>query len=142
MIKINERAFIMSLDLSYILTQVIKVVIILSVCGVAVYLVSWLRLKKQELAAKIKNETVRKYIDILDKVIFESVLATNQTFVDDLKKSAAFDEASQKKAFELTYEAVTAALTDEAVNCISETVKDLNVYITSKIEAQVGINHH
>jgi len=67
------------------------------------------------------------------------VLATKQIYVDALKKEGAFDEAAKQKAFQLTYDAVVAVLTDEAQKYLGESIKDLKVYITNKIEASVGM---
>ena len=113
-----------------ILVQVLELVVIPLVGAGVACLISWLK-------SKTKNETIKKYIDMLDDTIMNCVLATNQTYVDALKKAGTFDEEAQKKAFQLTYDAVTAVLTDEAQKYLSESVKDLKIYITNKIEAQV-----
>ena len=99
----------------------------------------WIKTKISEFQNKTKDELTKKYMEMLDKTVRVCVLATNQTYVEALKKDDIFDEEAQKKAFKLTYDTVMAVLTDDAQKCISETVKDLNTYITAKIEAQVGI---
>lgn len=40
-------------------------------------------------------------------------------------------------AFQRTYDAVVAIITDEAQECLKEAVKDLETYITNKIEAKI-----
>ena len=114
--------------------------VLLPLFGLAVlYLANWIKTKKQELLEKTKNETVKSYIEMLDKTITDCVLATKQTYVDVLKATGKFDAEAQKKAFQQTYDAITALLTDEAQRYIGEAVKDINAYITTKIEAQVGV---
>ena len=77
---------------------------------------------------------------MLDKTITECVLATNQTYVEALKKQGAFDIEAQKEAFKLTYEAVMAILTEDAQEYLGEAINDLNAYITTKIESQVVVS--
>ena len=77
---------------------------------------------------------------MLDKTITDCVLATNQTYVDALKKQGSFDIDAQKKAFEITYNAVMSIISDDVEMYLAEAVKDLNAYITNKIEAQVIIS--
>lgn len=120
------------MDWTEILVQVLELVVIPLVGAGVAYFIAWLK-------SKTKNETVKKYVDMLDDTIMNCVLATNQTYVDALKKAGTFDEEAQKQAFQLTYDAVVAVLSDEAQKYLSESVKDLKVYITNKIEAQVKV---
>jgi hypothetical protein len=128
----------MQIDWLDILGKVFELVLFPAISAAALYFIAWLNAKKQELLKKTKDETTKKYIELLDNVITECVLATNQTYVNTLKKEGAFDASAQKTAFQRTYEAVLAVLTDEAQKYISEVVKDPGAYITNKIEAQVG----
>lgn len=130
----------MNLDWLDILYKVFEVAIIPILGAATIYLVTLINAKKDELLKKTKDETTQKYIKMLDKTITECVLATNQTYVEALKKAGSFDLEAQKKAFELTYQAVMTILTDEAEVYLNEAIKDLNAYITNKIEAQVIIS--
>jgi hypothetical protein len=118
-----------------LLKQVLDIILVLLIGGALAYFVAILK-------SKTKNERVEKYIDMLDHTIMECVRATNQTYVDSLKKAGTFDEAAQKYAFEMTFNAVAAVLTDEARKYLSEVIKDLDAYMTTKIEAQVCLQHH
>ena len=108
------------------------------IAAAAAYFITWIKAKKQELEKKTKDETTKKYLDLLETTIIECVLATKQTYVETLKKEGRFDAEAQKIAFQHTYDAVLAVLTDDAQKYLTEAVKDLNAYITNKIEAQVG----
>ena len=83
------------------------------------------------------NEKVDKYLGMLDATITNAVLATTQTYVDALKGKNAFDKEAQKKAFDMTYDAVMKVLTEEAKKYIKSAVGDLQVYVTNQIEATV-----
>lgn len=125
------------MDWLTILEKVFEVLVFPVLIALAGYVVSLIHSKKEELKAKAKDETTKKYIDLLDKTISECVLATTQTYVETLKKEGKFDEAAQKKAFTLTFDAVIDILTDDAQIYLNEAFKDLTAYITNKIEAEV-----
>jgi len=129
----------MQLDWLDILYKVFEVAIIPILGAATVYLVTLIKAKKQELLEKAKNDTTKKYIELLDKTVTECVIATNQTFVEALKKEGSFDIEAQKKAFQLTYDAVLDILTDDAQIYLNEAVKDLKAYITTKIESEVVV---
>lgn len=128
----------MEFDWLDILEKVFEILVFPALSAAALYFITWIRAKKIELQQKTKNEITKKYLDMLDVTITECVLATNQTYVDALKKEGSFDAEAQKKAFQLTFDAVMGILTDEAQKYIGETVKDLGAYITNKIEAHVS----
>ena len=127
----------MQLDWLEILYKVFEVAIIPLLGAATLYLIAFIDAKKKELKEKAKSETTKKYIDMLDDTIINCVIATNQTYVDALKKAGSFDAEAQKQAFKLTYDAVMAILTEEAQLYLNEAIKDLNAYITNKIESGV-----
>ena len=127
----------MQLDWLDILYKVFEVAIIPLLGAATLYLITLIDAKKKEIKDKTKNETAKKYIEMLDDTIINCVVATNQTYVDALKKAGSFDAEAQKQAFKLTYDAVMAILTDEAQVYLNEAIKDLNAYITNKIESGV-----
>lgn len=127
----------MQLDWLEILYKVFEVAIIPLLGAATLYLITLIDAKKKEIKDKTKSETAKKYIEMLDDTIINCVVATNQTYVDALKKAGSFDAEAQKQAFKLTYDAVMAILTDEAQVYLNEAIKDLNAYITSKIESGV-----
>ena len=122
------------------LAEIFEVCIIPLLGVLTAYFVKFINAKSAELAAKSKNETERKYINMLNDTITDCVIATTQTYVDSLKKQDAFDADAQKMAFTMTYTAVMNLLTDEATEYLNEAVGDLNLYSTQKIEAEVNLN--
>jgi hypothetical protein len=129
----------MQFDWLEILYKIFEVAIIPLLGAATLYLITLIDAKKKELKDKAKSETTKKYIEMLDDTIINCVIATNQTYVEALKKAGSFDAEAQKQAFKLTYEAVMAILTDDAQVYLNEAIKDLNAYITNKIESGVAV---
>lgn len=102
------------------------------------FAVDWLKAKTEEAKENTSSEQERKYLDMIYNTISTCVIATNQTYVDSLKKSGKFDAEAQKVAFEKTYNAVLVVLNDEVKKYIVETSGDLQVYLTQQIEAIVN----
>ena len=124
------------------ISKIIIDLVLVPILGyVALCIKSWVKEKTAELREKTKSELTKKYIDMLNVSICECVLATNQTFVDALKESGSFDGEAQKQAFQMTFDTVKATLSDEAQKYLGEAFKDLDKYITNKIEAQISVNH-
>ena len=123
-----------------LVTQIFEVCIIPLLGVLTAFFVKWVNAKTAEIADTRKNETEKKYINMLNNTISDCVIATTQTYVDSLKKQGTFDAEAQKVAFTMTYEAVVKLLTDEATEYLNEAVGDLNLYITQKIESEVNLN--
>ena len=127
----------MSMEL---LTQIFEVCILPLLGILTTFFVKWVNARIGEISDNRKNETEKKYLDMLNNTISDCVIATTQTYVDALKKQGAFDAEAQKVAFNMTYEAVVKLLTNEAQIYLNEAVGDLNLYITQKIESEVNLN--
>ena len=80
-----------------------------------------------------------KYLSMLTETITSCVIATNQTYVEALKKEGKFDLEAQKVAFEKTKNAVLGVLTAESQRYLTAAVGDLNLYISQQIEAAVNV---
>lgn len=128
------------MDWLNILQQIFELCIIPLLAIITRSLVIYIGAKKDELKNKTDNELAKKYLELLDDTIANCVIATNQTYVETLKKGNAFTADAQKAAFEKTYQAVIATLSEEAQKYLPEVVGDLQTYITQKIEASVNQN--
>ena len=102
------------------------------------YFLTYINKKKQALQQEMDNKLVTKYTDMLEQTIIECVRATNQTFVDTLKKQGVFDEDAQKEAFIKTYNNVMAILNTDCYEYLEEVTGDIEIFITNKIEAEVN----
>lgn len=123
-----------------LLYEILEVCIIPLLGLLTVYAVKFIKIKSDEISKKANNETANKYIDLLSNTISDCVIATNQTYVEALKKENAFTAEAQKEAFKLTYDAVMSVLTDDAKTYLTSIYGDLTAYITTKIEAEVNLS--
>lgn len=121
-----------------IVIQIVQVCVIPLLGILTKYLVDFLSAKRDELNSKTDNEIAQKYTDMIYQTVVDCVIATNQTYVDSLKKSGSFDEAAQKEAFNRTMSAVMTILSEDAKEYISEATGDVNTYLTQLIESEVN----
>ena len=123
-----------------LLQQIFELCIIPLLGVLTMYIVNYIKARTAELKTTNSNEILIKYLDMLSTTVIECVIATNQTYVNSLKGQNAFDEAAQKVAFQKTYEAVIAILSDDAKEYLTNIYGDLTVFITNMIEAEVNRN--
>lgn len=123
-----------------ILNEIFRVCIIPLLGVLTVRLVTYINSKNIEIKTKVDSDLEKKYLDMLAETITNCVLATNQTYVDALKEKNAFDAEAQKEAFRRTLESVKNVLSADALEYLSTTFGDINIYITQKIEAEVKNN--
>ena len=128
------------MDWLELLYDVLEVCIIPLLGILTAYVDKYINVKSAEIQDKVENDTADKYIAMLTDTISACVMATNQTYVEALKKQNAFTAEAQKEAFNLTFNAVMAVLTDDAKKYLSEAYGDLTTYITNKIEAEVNLS--
>ena len=128
------------MDWMIMLYQIFELCVIPLLGILTMYLVQFIKMKSQEIADKTDSELADKYIQMLTDTITACVIATNQTYVDTLKKQGKFDAEAQKCAFELTFNAIMAVLSDEAKHYLASIYGDLTAYITTRIEAEVNVS--
>lgn len=87
---------------------------------------------------KAEAEIAIRYINQLNATIVECIRATNQTYVEELKKAGSFDKAAQEVALAKTLEAVKATLNDESKKYLAMFATDIEAYILNKIEASIA----
>lgn len=102
------------------------------------YTVQFISVKTKELTVKSDSDREKKYITMISNTVSDCVIATNQTYVESLKKQGKFDKEAQIVAFNKTKEAVLQILSADAIEYIHETTNDVDVYLTQLIEAQVN----
>lgn len=128
------------MDWAKIIEQIFYVCIIPLLGILTTYLVQYLKAKGNQIAENTDNALSGKYIKMLTETICNCVQATNQTYVEALKKAGTFDKAAQEEAFKKTYEAVLAILSDDAKSYLTNIYGDLDIYLKNMIEAQVNAN--
>ena len=120
-----------------LLFQIFELCIIPLLAVLTGYLVQWIKAKTAEATEKNQKDVFDKYITMLGETIAKCVSATNQTYVDALKKAGSFDAEAQKHAFEMTLNAVINVLGKDAIEYLTAIYGDLTGYLTTLIEAEV-----
>lgn len=128
------------MDWMNVLAQIFEIVVFPLLGVGTLYLVFLIKAKINELKLKHESDLAKKYFDMLDKTICDAVIATNQTYVEALKKEGKFDAEAQKIAFKQTYDTVMKLLTADAKAYLQTAVADLTVYINTRIESEVNLN--
>ena len=123
--------------MSSTIKQILECILIPLLGALISYLIAYINQKRKDLQIVTDNETAQKYIDLLADTITKCVLATQQTYVDDLKRQGLFNEEAQKEALSRTYKAIMAILTEDAQEYLTQIYGDLSKYIRNAIESQV-----
>ncbi len=127
------------MDWLELLYQILELCVV-PLLGIATtFLVKWLRAKEAEILIKVDSDTADKYISMVAQTITDCVMATNQTYVESLKKQGSFDAEAQKIAFQKTLDAVVAVLSDDAKEYLATLYGDATTYLTTRIEAEVNL---
>ena len=121
-----------------LLYEILEVCIIPLLGVLTVYAVKFINKKSEEITAKTDNDLAKKYVNLLSTTISDCVIATNQTYVEALKKENIFTKEAQEEAFKLTYDAVMNVLSDDAKTYLTNLYGDLTAYVQTKIEAEVN----
>lgn len=109
------------------------------ITAAAGYFLIYLNKKKKALQQDLDNDTASKYLDMIEQTIIDCVIATNQTYVEALKKQDAFTPEAQEVAFQKTLNSVLAILTDDCKEYLETITNDVNGYLEAKIESQVNL---
>lgn len=128
------------MEITELVKQIFEVCLFPLLGVLTTFLILFINKKSQELKAATDNELYHKYIDMLEQTVVNCVIATNQTYVDSLKRQGKFDKEAQVEAFNRTYNQVMLILADDAKVYLESAVGDLNVYVTNMIETQVKLN--
>lgn len=123
---------------SEFLNIVLKIFILPLMSVLAMFIVNYIKVKTQQVIDNTKSDVTAKYIRMAQETVTACVIATNQTFVEALKKQGKFDKEAQIEAFNRTKEAVLNILSVDAQKYLVEAVGDIDVFLDSLIEAQVN----
>ena len=128
----------MNMDWLELLGKIFEVCIIPLLGILTTYFVSYIKTKREQVVEEMDNELGKKYISMLFNTVSDCVIATNQTYVEALKKEGRFDVSAQKVAFQKTYVAVLNILSYESKSYLEAMVGDLESFIKNLIEAEVN----
>ena len=128
------------MDYKELITSIFEVVLIPLLSLLTAYFIKWIKIKAEELKQKHSQDQYYKYIGMLEDIVTNCVLCTQQTYVEQLKKEGSFDLDAQKHALQMTYDAVIKQLSTDAAMVLEETIGDLQDYIIKQIETKVYEN--
>lgn len=103
------------------------------------YGIAFIHKKIKEMQYEVDNDLFTKYSDMLMRTVETCVIATNQTYVDELKKQGKFGPEEHDIAFHKTFDAVKEIMTEEMQKVLSEVYTDLDFYISQLIQEQVNV---
>lgn len=126
------------MEWNQILSTVLYAIITGAVGILTTFVTLWIKQKMGIAKDTAKTEQGKKYLEMLETTVINCVTTTNQTFVSNLKKENMFNEAAQKAAFSMTYQAVMDTLSTDAQKFLNEAYNDVPKLIESMIEAQVN----
>ena len=123
-----------------ILQEIIQVCVVPLMGVLTTSLVILIKNKTKQITDKTNSDLADKYINMLSDTIQTCVIATNQTYVNNLKKENMFNAEAQKTALSMTADTVKQILSADAQEYLTATYGDLNALIMQKIEAEVVKN--
>ena len=126
------------MDWGVLLKEIFEVCLIPLLGVLTSFLIVLIKKKAEEIAQRTQSDLAKKDIQLLGDTVAQCVAATNQTYVENLKAEQLFDAEAQREAFQQTFNAVMAILSDEAKVYLTELLGDLDEYVTAKIEAEVA----
>lgn len=126
------------MDWTIYLNDIMQICIIPLLGVLTAFVVVWIKGKIKEVQTKTDNEFLQNCLTILETTVVNAVRATNQTYVEALKKENTFTLEAQEQAFKKTYDAVLASLTEDTKKGLETITTDLTAYITEMIEAKVN----
>ncbi|NLT57818.1 MAG: hypothetical protein GXX99_02515 [Clostridiales bacterium] len=119
------------------LNVLLQAVVAAAIPVLTTVLISLIRAKVSQVAARTENERVGTYLAQVVHAVGTAVPAINQTYVDALKQRGSFSGAEQAAALEKAIQTAKAALSASTVDFIKQNYGDVNAYLAPKIEAEV-----
>lgn len=126
------------MDWTTYLNDIFQLCVIPLFIALSAFAIAWIKSKTKQVQEKTNNEFLQSCLSILETTVINAVAATNQTYVEALKNQNAFTVEAQKEAFQKTYDAVIASLTEDTKKGLMAMTNDLTVYVTEMIEAQIN----
>lgn len=110
------------------------------VVAISSFLIALLRQQTAKIEGKIKDEKVKRLLEIAEGVVTQAVTSVTQTYVDGLKADGEFTKEAQRAAFEQSKEKIYALLTNETMQAIQDNYGSMEEWIKTKIEETVNKN--
>lgn len=115
-----------------ILSVVVSAIVLPLISIGGTYLIKWIN-------SKIKNQESAKLLSDAANIVLNAVRSVTQTYVDSLKVSGKFDEASQKLALLKAKDIVLSQMSTELKTFISDNYGNLEFWLSNQIEASINM---
>ena len=119
-------------NLGNILIPLLITIITICICSIT-----------SKVAKTAAESAPNKYNDMIysfENIVNRAVIATNQTFVNELKKQGKFDKEAMEEAYRRTYESIVASLSQSFFEYIDKETIDIDVLLKNMIETSVNWN--
>lgn len=110
------------------------------IIGIIGVLISGLGIYITYLINKFVNDAkLKSILSSLNTLVQNSVLEVYQTYVEAIKKAGKFDAEAQKQALGRCLELIKANMPKDLENWLIANYSDVESYLKSLIEAQIGL---
>ena len=96
-----------------------------------------------KVAKSAAESAPNKYNDMIysiENIVNRAVIATNQTFVNELKKQGKFDKEAMEEAYNKTFNSIVASLSQSFIEYIDKEAIDIDALLKNMIETSVNWN--
>lgn len=121
----------MIMDWTPILTNIIEGICGLAFTALSLYVTYFIN-------KHIKDEKAKAWALSLSKIILSAVQSVQQTYVDNIKGTDAWNAETQKIALSKALAVSESQLSEDMKKWISENYGDVTAYLTELIEAQIS----
>lgn len=121
-------------ELQNALTSAFITVLTAAVPVLVTFFVNWINTK----IANEKTELNAKYLKLAADAIATATLETTQVYVGSLKGQNLFDKDAQATALQMSLKRAKEIMGEKTRIALEEIVGDINIYITSQIEALIA----
>ena len=126
------------MDFIEMIVQAFQIPVVPLLAFMGAYVVLFLKGKSLNNDKLTNNELANQALTTLENIVTHCVIATNQTYVEKMKKNGSFDETAQRLAFDTTYNAVMNNLTEDTKKQLATITTDLGKFVTELIESKVN----
>lgn len=124
--------------LETILSNILTAVIIMIITMLGTLCSRWLLSVLKSHNVKVSEDTITFMMDSLTSAITKAVIATNQTYVNDLKKSGKFTSDAKKEAMAKSVEYCKSLMASNVLDFFENNYSDLDSLLTTLIESYIG----
>lgn len=120
-----------------ILELIFKLIIIPIIPLLAIYVKTLIQKKINEIDTKVKNDEIKKYLQLAEDALIKATNMTTETYVKALKEKGEFDLVSQQVAFEKSKQAFLHTISDATLEVLKVAYGDYETWIKITIESLV-----